>query len=310
MHSRWPKTCVAVIFLLTAGATTAPDTLTVPLLPVSSFDAGTIHIEEYGNGTCTIILIPGLSCGPWVWSGVIGRFAPNYKIYAITLPGFDGRPATDKRPLITTFTKDFWEMLDARKIKKPVVIGHSLGGTLAIALAEEHSERLSGVVAVDGLPVFPMLAEATPDQRKALVAGMMAGYATLSTADQLANARQFMTTIGTNKPELVEPTSRLEARGDPKAVGAWMVEDLCQDLRPNLHKITIPMLEIMPYNPADNQPPAGYTQAQMVSFYQSLLAGVPTVTVVPISPSRHFVMLDQPEAFYISLGSFLSALGH
>jgi hypothetical protein len=89
-----------------------------------------------------------------------------------------------------------------------------------------------------------------------------------------------------------------------------MVEDLCQDLRPDLHKITIPMLEIMPYNPADNQSPAGYTQAQMVSFYQSLLAGVPAVTVVPVSPSRHFVMLDQPEAFYISLGSFLSAPGH
>ena len=37
---------------------------------------------------------------------------------------------------------------------KPVIIGHSLGGFLAIRLAEEHSDLISGAVAIDGLPVF------------------------------------------------------------------------------------------------------------------------------------------------------------
>ena len=42
-----------------------------------------------------------------------------------------------------------------RKIGKPVLVGHSLGGTLSLAFAAEHSELIAGVVAVDGLPVFP-----------------------------------------------------------------------------------------------------------------------------------------------------------
>jgi pimeloyl-ACP methyl ester carboxylesterase len=298
-----------LLILMAAGPTTAPDPFAAPFAPSSSFDVGTLHVDEYGSGWQTLILIPGLSCGPWVWYGTIAHFAPNYRILAITLPGFDGRPATDKRPLFATFKNDFWKMLETRKIEKPIVIGHSLGGSLTIALAEEHAERLGAIVAVDGLPMFPMFAEVTSDQRKQLAAGMMAGYGNLTIADQLANARQFMSSIGTNKPELVEPTSQLESRGDPRAVGAWMLEDLTQDMRPGLGKITVPMLEIMPYNPADNQPPAGYSQERLVSFYESLLAGVPNVKVVPVSPSRHFVMLDQPEGFYKAVGGFLDGVG-
>jgi pimeloyl-ACP methyl ester carboxylesterase len=295
----------ALLIFLAAGPTTAPDPFAAPFPPTSSFDVGTLHVEEYGAGSQTLVLIPGLSCGPWVWYGTIARFAPKYHIFAITLPGFDGRPATDKRPLFATVKSDFWKMLESRKIEKPIVIGHSLGGTLTIALAEEHPERLSGIVAVDGLPVFPMFAEATADQRKLLAAGMMAGYGKLTIPEQLANARQFMSSIGTNKPELVEPASQLESRGDPRAVGAWMIEDLTQDLRADLKKITVPMLEVMPYNPADNQPPAGYSEDRLASFYGSLLAGVADVKIVPISPSRHFVMLDQPEGFYAVVGEFL-----
>ena len=112
--------------------------------------------------------IPGLACGSWEWYGTIARFAPKYNVYVITLPGFDGRPTTNERPLFTTFARDFWELLAAHKITNPVVVGHSLGGTLAIALAEEHPQRLSAIIAADGLPIFPTLADATAQQREAM----------------------------------------------------------------------------------------------------------------------------------------------
>jgi pimeloyl-ACP methyl ester carboxylesterase len=266
-----------------------------------------MHVDKFGAGNQTLIFIPGLACGPWVWSGVITRFAPDATIYALTLPGFDGRPASDNKPLFAAFVKDFWTMLTEQKITKPVVVGHSLGGTLAIALAEEHPERLAGIVAVDGLPVFPLLANATPTARAAAATQMAGMYASLDASQKLANEKQYMSTTGTLHPELVDPTAELQARSDAKAMAAWTAEDLAADLRPNLSKITIPFLEIMPFNPDDAKPPLGHSQEQTLAFYRSLVAGAPKVAVLAIAPSRHFVMLDQPAALEKILADFLAS---
>jgi pimeloyl-ACP methyl ester carboxylesterase len=136
------------------------------------------------------------------------------------------------------------------------------------------------------------------------VAVQMAGtFASLSPADALANQKKYMATIGTNKPDLVEPAARLQARSDPKAMGAWIQEDLTSDLRPGLAKVTIPFLEIMPYDPNPT-----YTEQQTLVFYKSLVAAAPKATVVAVTPSRHFVMLDQPEAFYKAVTQFLASI--
>jgi pimeloyl-ACP methyl ester carboxylesterase len=121
----------------------------------------------------------------------------------------------------------------------------------------------------------------------------------------LATEKNFMNTMGTNKPELVEPTAKLEARSDPKAVAAWTREDLTSDLRPGLAKISVPFLEVMPYDPKGGSP---YTQEQTVAFYKSILAGAKKATVVVVSPSAHFVMLDEPEMFYKTVKRFLDSV--
>ncbi|MBV8490281.1 MAG: alpha/beta fold hydrolase, partial [Candidatus Eremiobacteraeota bacterium] len=142
--------------------------------PVATFDVGTLHVDEFGHGAQTLILIPGLGSGSWAWDGTIARFSSHYTIYVLTLPGFDGRAATKESPLFAAFAGDFWKLLADRKIDKPLVIGHSLGGTLAFLLAEEHPERLRAIVAVDGLPIFPAVANATADQRLAAADKMAA----------------------------------------------------------------------------------------------------------------------------------------
>jgi pimeloyl-ACP methyl ester carboxylesterase len=274
-------------------------------VPTASFDAGMIHVDQYGSGKHALVLIPGLACGPWVWRETIVKFSPRATIYAITLPGFDGRAATDRKELFASFAKDFWAMLADKDIKNPVVIGHSLGGTLAIALAEEHPERLAGIVAVDGLPVFPTLAFATAEQRAAAASQFANVFASLDASKKLANQEQYMRDIGTIRSELVEPAAQCEARSDMKAVAAWIQEDLSGDLRPQLARIVIPFLEVMPYNPADAKPPMNYSQEQTLGFYRSLVAGAPRVSVMGIAPSRHFVMLDQPAAFEKEIEDFL-----
>jgi pimeloyl-ACP methyl ester carboxylesterase len=229
-------------------------------------------------------------------------------VYALTLPGFDGRPATQAPSLFAAFDRDFQSLLSTRRIRVPIVVGHSLGGTLAIYEAEQHPKEFQAIVAVDGLPIFPALASASPGDRAAAAGRITASIAGLDQAALLAYDRHFMSTIGTADPALVDPVANLLAKSDPKAEAAWAGEDLASDLRPNLSAIVIPFAEIMPYG----DPPAGtapsYTLDQTLTFYKSLVAGAPRVTVLPIEHARHYVMLDRPDAFYATLDGFLDSV--
>jgi pimeloyl-ACP methyl ester carboxylesterase len=295
--------------LVFAGAALVPAVAaTLPPAPAStgSFDAGMLHVDTYGSGPQSLVFIPGLGSGPWSWYGTIAHFAPHYTVYALTLAGFDGRPPALQRPLFGAFATDFWQMLGDHHIDKPVVIGHSLGGTLALVLAEQHPERLRAIVALDGLPVFPAVASKTPAERSAMAAKAAAGYATLDAAKTLAYETNFMRAIGTREASLVDPAAALEAKSDNAAVAAWLQEDLTSDYRPELSKITIPALEIMPYDPVSAAQMGNFTQAQGIAFYQALLA--PNVKVEAIAPARHFAMLDRPDALNALLAQFLASL--
>ena len=280
-----------------------------PPLPAAaaSFDAGSLHVDVYGTaGKPALILIPGLACGPWEWSREIAHFSPSYAIYALTLPGFDGRPAIDG-PLFQTVTSDFWTMLDAHGIRQPIVVGHSLGGTLAIALAEQHAEKLRGAVAVEGLPVFPGIDKMTEQQRTAAAArfASMMGAATpqqFEATERSAVIPNYVRSKGD-----VDAIVPLVAKTDPKAAGAWMAADIGSDLRPGLHAVTVPLLEIVPYDASFDG--AMFASAQIkAAYYASLLASDPAAQTATIPDSRHFVMYDQPAKLDAALDTFLSGL--
>ena len=271
--------------------------------PAESFDSGMLHVDKYGTGAKSIVFIPGLASGTWSWSEQIAHFSPAYTVYAITLPGFDGLPKSSESDLFAAFSRDFIAMLDARKIERPVVVGHSLGGTLAILVAEEHPDRLAGIVAVDGLPVFPAAAQLTPEQRKAMGASAVANLSGMTHEQLLAYQTKYMAAIGTTNSSLATSLAQLTAKSDPTAIAAWVRQDVETDLRGDLGKITIPFVEIMPY-----AAPSPYSQTDTLHFYQMLVTGAPHATVVPIAPARHFVMLDQPQQFDDELTQFLSTV--
>ena len=56
---------------------------------------------------------------------------------------------------LESLSRDLAKLIEERYLERPALIGHSLGGTLALSFAADHSDRIAGVVAVDGLPVFP-----------------------------------------------------------------------------------------------------------------------------------------------------------
>ena len=276
----------------------------------SRFTVGTLTVQRYGDHGQPIILIPGLASGEWVWDATRTHLVPDHVVYTITLAGFDGIPMpSTPGNLIDRADSSLLALIRDHQISKPVLIGHSLGGTLAIRLATEHSELLRGVVAVDGLPVFPGAENMTPSQLSETSRDMIATMG--MAAPELFQSQQlgYMQRVGVIDPDTAAKYAKLTARSDPMATAIYAAEDLALDLRPALKRISVPLLEISPYFGADlAAPPTSLSEEQKTAYYEKLLTGAQHAKVVSISPARHFVMLDQPQKFLRVLDGFLSTL--
>jgi pimeloyl-ACP methyl ester carboxylesterase len=253
------------------------------------------------------VFIPGLTCGPWEFSREIGLLQQQYTVYALTLPGFDGRPAISG-PLFSTVSADIWKFLEDRHVQRPVVIGHSLGGTLGLLMATQHADRLRGVIAIDGLPVFPGAEDKTAAERAAYGAQMRAMMANASSpaAFEFVEKSYVLPYLVTAKDDAAA-IAKLVAKSDPNASGDWMAQDYEQDLRPALSAATVPILEIAPYDPAvdgKSFPTAAAKQA----YYAGLLAKAPDAKVQTVGGARHFIMYDKPADLDADLTAQLQSL--
>ena len=273
------------------------------------FQVGPMLVERYGNRGTPMIFIPGLSSGPYVWDDAVRRFGTEHVMYLVTLPGFNGHPATSG-DLIAGADKWIGELIVSRKLVKPVLVGHSLGATLSIAYAGKHPEQLGGVVAIDGLPVFPGMDKLTPGQRAGAAAGMKASMSGMTAATFGAQQKAFMhSAMGVMDDAKADVLATRSAQSDPAAVVEFMSQIVAQDFRAPLAGMNVPVLLIAPYHEADMKA-AGFAMSAQdkVGYYTSLMGGAPRLTVVPVSPARHFAMIDQPQQVADAIGAFLKTL--
>jgi pimeloyl-ACP methyl ester carboxylesterase len=315
----FPGWAVLAVLALAAGpwpATAAASTAKAAVRPAPAFTVGTLRVQRYGDHGRPLILIPGLGSGAWVWDGAVAHLRHDHVVYTVTLAGFDGvPPPAHKTGLMDQADASLLQLIHDQRIDKPVLVGHSLGGTLAIRFATEHADLLSGVVAVDGLPVFPGTERMDAQHRQAMAARMGAQMANATPAQFKAQQVGYMHGMGVLDPAAADRYGALQARSDPAATAEYMAEDLAADSRPGLRNISVPLLEISPYNAPDFAQAAAasgqpaLSESRKTAYYRQLLAGAPKAEVVSIAPSRHFVMLDQPQRLLAALDTFLSAPG-
>lgn len=274
----------------------------------ADFRVGTMTVRCYGDHGRPVILIPGLSCGAWVWDDTVTRLKKDHVLYVVTLAGFDG-VAPVKGKLLELANDSLLQLIRTKSLDRPVLIGHSLGGALSLQFAEKHSDLISGVVAADALPVFPGTDGLSADQRAEMAENVRSQMAGATPEESIAQQLQFMKTMGViSESRAVELAARI-SRSDQAATAQYMSEGMALDLRPGLASISVPVLEIMPYDAGDfSKRGLPFSEAQTVSYYGSLLHGIPNVKVAPISPARHFMMYDQPEAFAAAAGQFLTSI--
>jgi pimeloyl-ACP methyl ester carboxylesterase len=280
--------------------------LTTLGVTVSTFEAGSVHVDQYGSGSPALVLIPGLTDGGALWDTTVARYQSTHTIYVLTLPGFGGR-ASIAPPMLDTVDRDIAAFLP--RANKPVLIGHSLGGFLAIRLAEEHSDLIRGVIAIDGLPVFPGLDKMNPQTRAAIASqvGDQVGHESPAQFEQGEIKQVSLMT----QPANLQTALSFSKGADISATARYAEELMTADLRPDLSKISVPLLEIGPFD-ATLDPNNPYnplaTLQQKQAYYQSLFAGDSTAKVVMIDDSRHFIMLDQPDKLFAAIDAFLASL--
>lgn len=292
---------------LAQDAPAAPNRFAASIAPAERFEVSGMLVERHGNHGRPVVLIPGLASGSWVWQGLIRRLMNDSKdgrmVYVVTLPGFDGRPA----PAGASFAAAraaLVELVSTRRLARPILIGHSMGGALALAVAQDLPDAVAGVISVDGLPVFPGTEDLPPAQRPQLAAGIRARLDAAAPGVYAEQQRQYMRSQGVVDMGKADDLAALALRSDRGAVGSYMADVFALDLRPGLPKIAAPVLVLVPYFEPDTSQDQ-VSSALKVEHYRRLMAGTPKLEVKPVANARHFLMIDQPEALAEAVRGFL-----
>jgi pimeloyl-ACP methyl ester carboxylesterase len=266
--------------------------------PERTLQAGIMQVEQFGRPSARpIIFIPGLACGPWVWNAQIAALSGRYDVIVLSLPGFDGHPMISRSDLMRSAVDSIHSLVVSEHLQRPIIVGHSLGGTLAVLFGETYPKDAANIVTVEGgYPVAP-----TQAARNARVARSIAPYKHVAPGQLGAALRSNMLQYTITRKADVDRVTVLAARSSPAAIVAWMKAALSLDLTPRLSAIRVPFTAIIPYD-SQIDPYQGFkTAADKVAAYKAWVAHASAGKVIMISGSRHFVMIDRPDAFEAAL---------
>lgn len=98
----------------------------------------------------TIVCVHGLTANHTCWASVADLLSPAYRVIAYDLRGRGESDKPDKGYSLALHNDDLEGLLDHFGLKKPVLVGHSLGAHIALRFAATHPERVSKLVLVDG----------------------------------------------------------------------------------------------------------------------------------------------------------------
>jgi len=260
----------------------------VPAAAQTRFAPTRFSVVQRGGGP-DVILIPGLTSGRQVWADTAAAI-PGYRYHLLQVAGFAGDPARGNAegPVLSPLADEIIRYIETRGLRRPAIVGHSMGGTLAMLVALRRPELVGRIMVVDMLP-----------QPVGLFGGTASGWApfaaSLGAMMGSPGGRQlFANIMGAFSP----PNGG--ARGsDPQFVGRVTQELVATDLGPRLARLRTPMTVV--YASPDPR-----TRAAIDRQFASAYANARGARLQRIDGSGHMVMLDQPARFQRELQSFLS----
>ena len=274
-----------------AAATAACAAAALPA-DAAPFASNRISVVVRGSGP-DVVLIPGLTAGRAVWSGLVAGL-PGYRYHLVEVAGFAGSAVggNAQGAVLAPLAAEIARYIAASGLRAPAVIGHSMGGTIAMMLATRHPARVGKVMAVDILPAPAGMFGASAASVRPLADALLESVTSTPGGQRLL---QSLLGGGGNVGG---------ARSDSNLVARATHELALLDLADDLPKIAVPFTVVYAMPPAARADPAATMRT-----YQAAYRPARNARLVPIADSGHMIMYDQPARFREAVRAFLAARG-
>jgi pimeloyl-ACP methyl ester carboxylesterase len=251
-------------------------------------------VQKTGKGK-PVFFLPGFSTPGSVWNETIQQLPGKHQIYVFTYAGFGGTAAIDT-PWYSTIKRELLLYIQKEKLSDLTIVGHSMGGTLAMDIAASLPGTIKKILLVDALP----------NMRELMLPGVAANKIIYNSPynqqvlQMKAEAFQQMATMMaggmTANKEKADTIRNWIINTDRKTYVYGYTDLLKLDLYADLARIrantlilgaTFPTMEI--------------AKATLEKQY----ANLKTKQIAMAPDSKHFIMFDQPEWFYAQVNAFL-----
>jgi pimeloyl-ACP methyl ester carboxylesterase len=153
-------------------------------------DNRTLAFVEEGKADPPVVLLHGMACDHTHLLPQLEHLSPRHRTVAFDLRGHGQSYRPGQRFSIDAFADDLSWLCDELSIDRPVLIGHSLGGSIALAYAAQHPDRVRALALLDSGVRSPEM----------LRSELSAFYDTLGGRDHARLVREFV------RERLFEPT--------------------------------------------------------------------------------------------------------
>ncbi len=110
-----------------------------------TLDWGALHVEQAGSAA-PLLLISGLNGLAQPWHGIMPKLAEHFQVITHDHRGLGGSDPWNGPYSVDQIAADVLALMDQLDIAKAHIVGHSLGGAVAQAIAADHPARVAGLV--------------------------------------------------------------------------------------------------------------------------------------------------------------------
>jgi pimeloyl-ACP methyl ester carboxylesterase len=254
----------------------------------------TFQVDVFGTGE-PILFFPGFTCTGEVWESAVQELSKNYQCHVFTFAGFGDVPAIEK-PWLPKIKEGIQQYIQQEKLKNPSIVGHSLGGALALWLATE-SDSFKNLIIVDALASTGALM--MPDFKSEYIVydspynkQMLA----MTDADFEGMVTQMANGMAADKDKQLQIKNWM-LMADRETYVYGYTDLLKLDLRQDLENITVPVTILAATEPY------GYEMAK--STYENQYKNLKEYELKFAEGANHFIMYDQPDWFLQNLKTAL-----
>ena len=297
MTNRIRRLAGSVALLLALAGATAAQGRAQP----GPFSSDRIAVTTRGSGP-DIVLIPGLASHPDLWAAAAKRLQDRYRLHFVHVHGFAGAPpkANADGPVSAPAAEEIARYIKQAGLKAPALIGHSMGGAIALMAGARHPGLVGRIMAVD-MPAALGAMFGPPDSWQKMADDLRARILSDTPGSPTGMLEQMFPGMTSDESAKAMLAKGLQESHRPTLANAFH-EMVLTDLRPELPKIAGPLtlLYVIPANAPI--PPDQYEAAMRASYGKARGA-----RLIKIENSNHFIQIDQVARFVQEVDEFMKS---